>query len=88
LLVRKAGPASHTHSVRPKLIPPSTAAERRVEWRARYLRQAGFEPWLAHRLARNPTFDLHALLELIDRGCPPELAVRIAAPLDRVERRP
>lgn len=26
--------------------------------------------------------DLHALLELVDRGCAPELAVRIVAPLE------
>ena len=26
--------------------------------------------------------DLHALLELVDQGCAPELAVRIVAPLD------
>jgi hypothetical protein len=32
-------------------------------------------------LAHNPEIDLHALLDLIDRGCPPELAARITAPL-------
>jgi hypothetical protein len=26
--------------------------------------------------------DLHALIELIERGCPPGLAARILAPLD------
>ncbi|WP_344257069.1 hypothetical protein [Terrabacter carboxydivorans] len=26
--------------------------------------------------------DLHALLELVDAGCPPELAARILSPLD------
>jgi hypothetical protein len=25
---------------------------------------------------------LHALIELVERGCPPELALRILAPLD------
>ena len=29
--------------------------------------------------------DLHALLELVDRGCPPRLAVRILAPITRPE---
>jgi hypothetical protein len=29
------------------------------------------------------SFDLHALLELVDRGCAPDLAVRILAPLDQ-----
>jgi hypothetical protein len=30
--------------------------------------------------------DLHALLGLVDRGCPPDLAARILAPLDREHR--
>ena len=30
--------------------------------------------------------DIHALLELIDLGCPPELATRIVAPLDREDQ--
>jgi hypothetical protein len=30
----------------------------------------------------DPRRDLHALLELVAAGCPPELAVRILAPLD------
>jgi hypothetical protein len=37
---------------------------------------------LAQRLARSDGTDLHRLLELVDRGCPPELAARILAPLD------
>jgi hypothetical protein len=43
--------------------------------------EAGFPETLADEVAGNPRFDLHALLQLVDRGCPPELAVRIAAPL-------
>ena len=31
--------------------------------------------------------DLHALIELVEHGCPPELAARILAPLDE-ERTP
>jgi hypothetical protein len=38
---------------------------------------------LARRVAANCAYDLHAVLELVDRGCPPELALRIVAPLDR-----
>lgn len=53
-----------------------------VAWRARRLRGAGFSKQLAALLAQEPGYDLHALLELIDRGCPPELAARILAPLD------
>ena len=53
-----------------------------VAWRRAQLLQAGFPPALASRLARDGRYDLHALLSLVDRGCPPELAVRILAPVD------
>ena len=47
----------------------------------------GFPPLLARRVAYDERFDLHALIELVERGCAPELAVRILAPLEhrRVE---
>ena len=51
-------------------------------WRRAQLSQAGFPAPLASRLARDGRYDLHALLELVDRGCAPELAVRILAPLE------
>lgn len=51
-------------------------------WRARRLTAAGFSPEEASALASNDRVDLHALLELIDRGCPPALAARITAPVD------
>lgn len=50
-------------------------------WRTGVLRQAGFERGLARRLAADVDVDLHDLLELVDAGCPPELAARILAPL-------
>ena len=53
-----------------------------VGWRRRLLRRAGFAPDLAEALARDPRYDLHALIELTDRGCPPALARRILAPLE------
>jgi hypothetical protein len=53
-----------------------------VPWRRRRLQRAGFESALAQQLASDRRFDLHAVLELIDRGCSPELAARILAPLD------
>ncbi|HEX6724581.1 MAG TPA: hypothetical protein VF073_05000 [Gaiella sp.] len=43
---------------------------------------AGFPRGLAARLARDTRYDLHALIDLTERGCPPELAARILAPLD------
>jgi hypothetical protein len=50
-------------------------------WRRCRLVEAGFPTALADEVAGDPRFDLHALLQLVDRGCPPELAVQIAAPL-------
>jgi hypothetical protein len=46
------------------------------------MERAGFPAEVAARLARQDQVDLHALLELIDRGCPPLLAARILAPLE------
>ena len=51
-------------------------------WRRCRLLEAGFGDDLATRLAGMPQVDLHALLQLVDRGCPPHLAARILAPLD------
>lgn len=51
-------------------------------WREGRLRVAGFDMETASRLADDEAVDLHALLDLVDRGCPPHLAARILAPLD------
>ena len=58
------------------------AASGIVAWREARLHLAGFDPEAASRLAREEAIDLHALLDLIDHGCPPHLAARILAPLD------
>ena len=68
------------------MTPQTTTAhaaqdERLAGWRRRTLAAAGFEDDLARRLAAERAVDLHALLELVDRGCPPTLAARILAPL-------
>lgn len=52
-------------------------------WRRCRLLEAGFSAQLAERVAADSRFDLHALLQLVDRGCPAELAVRIISPLPR-----
>jgi hypothetical protein len=57
-----------------------------ASWRRRRLRAAGFTPDLADAVAHDCAMDLHALLSLVDRGCPPHLAARILAPLDREHR--
>jgi hypothetical protein len=59
----------------------STAPEI-VFWRRRQLVEAGFSGGLARRVADDPSYDLHGLIELVERGCPPALAVRILAPLE------
>jgi hypothetical protein len=48
-----------------------------VRWRMRRLTDAGFDASLAAGLAVDGDVDLHALLNLVDRGCPPHLAARI-----------
>lgn len=53
-----------------------------ARWRRRQLTAAGFGLPLATMLSRDPRWDLHALIELVERGCPPELAVRILEPLE------
>jgi hypothetical protein len=53
-----------------------------TRWRRDQLLDAGFAPALAARLALDSRQDVHALIELVERGCPPPLAVRILAPLD------
>jgi hypothetical protein len=53
-----------------------------VAWRIERLRAAGFDEQLAVRIGSDCGFDVHALLELVDRGCSPALAARIVAPLE------
>ena len=67
----------------PRNAIESPQADGVVLWRAGRLKEAGFSSELADALARDCAYDLHAVLGLVDRGCPPYLAVRILAPLDR-----
>jgi hypothetical protein len=54
-------------------------------WRRCRLLEVGCAAELADLVAADPRVDLHAVLELVDRGCPPELAVRILAPAPKAE---
>lgn len=54
-------------------------------WRREQLVLSGFSLPLAARVARDPGYDLHRLIQLVEQGCPPELAVRILAPLEPEE---
>ena len=58
-----------------------------VAWRRKRLLAAGFSLTESERLARECGVDLHALLDLVEDGCPPWLAVKILAPLDGESRR-
>jgi len=62
---------------------PGNAEADLVAWRRGRLERAGFPPRLARDLAADRRTDLHAVLDLVDRGCPPVLAARILAPLER-----
>jgi hypothetical protein len=53
-----------------------------LAWRQAQLVEAGFSAPLAQALAGDGRYDLHALIELVERGCAPELAARIFAPLE------
>jgi len=61
---------------------PATTDPAVVAWRAAQLRSAGFDAGSAAALGGDCAYDVHALIELVERGCPPTLAARILAPLD------
>jgi hypothetical protein len=62
-------------------LEPRDRREAVTAWRCEQLVATGFDRRLAARLARERRVDLHALIELVERGCPPPLAARILAPL-------
>jgi hypothetical protein len=68
--------------MKPIRTPPGAPRDTLDDWRRRRLIAAGFDAQLAAGVA-DSGIDLHELLVLVDRGCPPELAARILAPLHR-----
>ena len=54
-----------------------TETERIERWRAEELQRAGYEPRAAGRLAVRHDVDLHAAVDLLERGCPSDLALKI-----------
>jgi hypothetical protein len=58
------------------------AVDEVLRWRREQLRASGFPLSHAAEIANDPRYDLHALIELVECGCRPELAVRILAPLE------
>lgn len=66
--------------------PQATVSAAVLAWRRRRLVASGFDEVLAASVASS-RIDLHELLALLDRGCPPHLAARILAPIERPELR-
>jgi hypothetical protein len=64
------------HHLEPRMDEDTAVAE----WRFDQLLTAGVDPALAACLAADPRWDLHALIDLIERGCRPDLAARILMP--------
>ena len=59
------------------------ARDQVVRWRREQLVASDFAPALAATVSEDAHYDLHALIELVGRGCPPQLAVRILAPVEQ-----
>ena len=54
-----------------------TELEKIERWRTEELMRAGYGTRSAGRLATRHDIDLHRAVQLLDMGCPPELAVKI-----------
>jgi hypothetical protein len=54
-----------------------TELERVERWRAEELIRAGYDADAALDLAARADVDLHGAVELLERGCPADVAVRI-----------
>jgi hypothetical protein len=60
--------------------PESTDTEellRILVWRFKQLCRSGFELELATTIAARMDVELHAALDLVEQGCPPDVAARI-----------
>ena len=65
-----------TATAHPDSSPRDTAGQVR-EWRFAQLNRAGFDTQHAELLADRVEVDLHQAVALVERGCDPEIAVRI-----------
>jgi hypothetical protein len=54
-----------------------TESERIERWRAEELERAGYEPRSAAKIAVRADIDLHLATDLLARGCPADLALKI-----------
>ena len=58
-------------------VVETSEVERIERWRAEELERAGYEPRAAGRLAVRHEVDLHTATDLLERGCPQDLALKI-----------
>ena len=65
-------PAAHQEQ-----LPETTELERIERWRADELIRVGYDANQAMSLAVRHDVDLHLAAELLERGCPPDLALQI-----------
>ena len=63
-----------------------TPVDEVADWRRNRLIDTGFAPALAAAIACDLRYDVHVLIELVERGCRPDLAARILAPIDAGNR--
>ena len=63
----------------PTAESPVVSSEQELveRWRAQELERGGYDPEAAAELAARLDVDLHAAVELIQKGCPPEVALQI-----------
>ncbi len=54
-----------------------TEIERVERWRQEELERGGYPRDVAREIARRHEIDLHAAVEMLAQGCPPELAAKI-----------
>ena len=54
-----------------------TESERVERWRTDELLRVGYELETATLMAADLEVDLHAAIDLVERGCPPDIAARI-----------
>jgi hypothetical protein len=60
-----------------ELHTEETESERVTRWRAERLERAGYATEVARELAERVDIDLHHAIQLVERGCSPEMAARI-----------
>jgi hypothetical protein len=69
----------HEMPIQTTIAPPRPARERAevTAWRIECLQAAGYDAQAALVIALDRDVDLHSAVSLLERGCPPDLALQI-----------